>query len=258
MSGWEDQDPFGGKKAPSGGNTDPFGDEDESSEEDWDAPKKMPAKSSKPKTKLELAIEAREIREQRLQAKSVLDEEIEGEDSATRKARLEKAAQEADKMAAMDAFGVADEGSTPRPAGSGDDAEFEPMNPHATLDSMLPDTEAEFDIFLEKLLGRIKLGEDSEDVMDFVKSITNRVTAHLKGFEMKPLLAHVTAIHAAKLQEQRDADGKKAKVNKSNTKAAVGKNSRLNKKNQHKSGTDGDIRYDKYEDGYGHYADKYG
>eukprot|EP01048_Picozoa_sp_COSAG05_P017030 COSAG05_NODE_2271_length_3302_cov_5923.304090_6_plen_253_part_00 len=241
---WDDD--FGGGGA--SGTNSAFDDEDESSEEEWDTPKKQPA-AAKPKSKLEIAIEAREAREAALRSRAgVVDEDDapDDEDAAARKARIEAAQAASDRAAAMDAFGTDGNVADGAAATADEPDAFEPMNPQASLDGMLPDTAEEFDIFLEKLLGRMRVGGDSVEVMDFIKSVVTRTCTHLKDFELKPIVAALSGIHAEKLAAQREADGKKSKP-KENNKVKLGKNSTLNKKKQHKSGTDGDIRYDKYD-----------
>ena len=61
--------------------------------------------------------------------------------------------------------------------------------------------------------------------------------------------------HNDMLKAARAKDGKKEK--KVSTKAALGKNKAMSKKGKgHKSGTDNDIRYDKYDD-YDDMADSF-
>jgi hypothetical protein len=236
---------------------DPFGDEDaSSSEEEWDAPAKQPAKS-KPKTKLELAIEAREAREAALRSSAAVPDFVEGESETERKARLEAAQQASDRAAAADAFGTADDAA----AGGGEAAldleTFAPMNPHAPLSGMLPDTPEEFELFLEKLLGSFRVTPESEEIPIFINDVMSRVCKHLKGFEISVIDKALVELQKEKLEEQREKDGKKkSKVN--TAKKKLGKNSRLSKKGGgHKSGTDGDIIYDKYEEGYDSIMDRY-
>lgn len=262
--------------------SDPFGDEDESSEEEWDKPvvKKAPAKAAKPKTKLELAIEAREARE-RAAAGSATVEDVEGETPEERKARLEQAMKDADLEAAMDAMGGTDSAVEEASAAQaerlakldadGEEAEgeegaevaevegFPPMDPSASLQDILPDTEEEFGVFLERLAKATKIAPTSEHLVPFMKEVLSRTFTHLEPFEIKPVTEALSTLHKEKMAEQRAADGKKVKKNtKASSRAKLGNNAVVSKKpGKHShTGQDNDIRFDKYDD-YDSIADRY-
>eukprot|EP01043_Picozoa_sp_COSAG02_P030213 COSAG02_NODE_1919_length_10386_cov_9.145426_6_plen_271_part_00 len=258
-------DDFGGG-APAPAPADPFGDEDESSEEEWEAPKEKKApKSAKPKTKLELAIEAREARERAAAAAGSNMDEVEGETEEERKARLEQAQKDADLAAAMDAMGdssVADAASAQAErlaklttAEDGDG--FPPMDPSASLQDILPDTEEEFGVFLERLAKTTKVAPTSEHLVPFLKEVLTRTFAHLEPFEIKHTTEALNNLHKEKMAEQRAADGKKVKKNtKASSKAKLGKNTTIKKGRHSHTGQDNDIRLDKYDD-YDDIADRY-
>jgi len=268
-------DDFGGGAPAPAPSADPFADEDESEEESWDAAPAKPAKSAKPKTKLELAIEKREERERLAAAGGVADEPVEGETAEERKVRLEEAQKAADRDMAMDAFGdVSVEGAAEGAAeaarqerleklGATEDAEgevgFAPMDPSASLADMMPDTEAEFALFMEKLTGATKFSADSEHAPMFMKEVLTRTFAHLESFEIAEVTTALKALHSEKLKEQRAKDGKKEKkVTKASSRAKLGNNATVGKKKGRHShtGQDNDIRYGKYDD-YDAIADRY-
>ncbi len=257
-------DDFGGG-APAPAPADPFGDEDESSEEEWEAPKEKKApKTAKPKTKLELAIEAREARERAEAAAGSSMDEVEGETEEERKARLEQAQKDADLAAAMDAMGdssvaEASNAQAERLAKlTAEDGEgFPPMDPSASLQDILPDTEEEFGVFLERLAKATKVQPTSEHLVPFLKEVLTRTFAHLEPFEIKHTTDALNNLHKEKMAEQRAADGKKVKkVTKASSKAKLGKNSTIKKGKHSHTGQDNDIRLDKYDD-YDDIADRY-
>lgn len=251
-----------GSGAPAPAPDDPFGDEEEESSEEETPVQKAQPKTAKPKTKLELAIEAREARERAAAAAGSNMDEVEGESAEERKARLEQAQKDADLAAAMDAMGdtaVADAtaAQAERLAKLSSEEGFPPMDPSASLQDILPDTEEEFEVFLERLAKATKVAPTSEHLVPFMKDVLTRTFAHLEPFEIKHVTDALNNLHKEKMAEQRAADGKKVKkVTKASSKAKLGNNAVIKKGRHSHTGQDNDIRLDKYDD-YDSIADRY-
>eukprot|EP01052_Picozoa_sp_SAG31_P022421 SAG31_NODE_1783_length_7280_cov_105.645314_2_plen_148_part_00 len=110
----------------------------------------------------------------------------------------------------------------------------------------MPDSQEDFDFLLEILTTKFEAGKTAPAFVPFMKQLVVATAGMLPEFEVKQMMTHLNETHKEMLKAQRLKDGKKEK--KAPTKAALGKNKVMSKKNRSRSGMDDDIRYDKYDD----------